>query len=622
MRLSTLTSLGLLLPLARVYACDDHSHGGHGHGHSAPKPPLHPPSRPLEWGDINIIHTTDSHGWLLGHQKTVFPEPNYSADLGDFASFVSHMKEIADEKRVDLILVDSGDLHDGTGITDGFPPGGVDAHDANELVKMLPYDVMAIGNHELYIYDNALDMHQNFAPALNGRYLTSNVNITITGDDGKPLDVPIGERFVKFKTKHGRKITSLGVLFDFTDNDKNTTVQKVADMVKEQWFEDAIQDEPDLFLLVGHMPVSRDNWPLVFNAVRAVHPTTPIIILGGHTHIRDCVQLDNRSMALESGRYMETVGWMSAKLDQNKCTDAIQFSRRYLDTNRVTYEYHTRKNDNKFDTSLGEKIRNGLEALSARFNLNNIFGTAPQDYFLQSVPYPSNNSLLSLYVDDVVPTALRINNTESSQPALFILNSGSLRFDLYNGPFTNNDQFTLVPFADSFRFISNISLSHATAAFNALNNAGISERRQETGDPAARHYDTIKGYERGDVDRIFNNWLQRMDRETDVQRRDMESLTLGYVTNDSCPGIGDDIPHSPIPFFETPEFIASNPPTGDDITPDTLIDFVYIDFIEADFLEILNGLQTGKNYTLNDTKQYSPLLANAVLGVYAQEKWN
>jgi len=76
-------------------------------------------------------------------------------------------------------------------------------------------------------------------------------------------------------------------------------------------------------LLVRHMPVSRDNcqyfswcgrqelkWnlnlgPVVFNAIRAIHATTPILILGGqyhsiqwyarnwglcpgHTHIRDC----------------------------------------------------------------------------------------------------------------------------------------------------------------------------------------------------------------------------------------------------------------------------------------------------------------------------------------------
>lgn len=68
----------------------------------------------------------------------------------------------------------------------------------------------------------------------------------------------------------GRKVTSLGVLYDFTGNDHNTTVQKVEDMVKEAWvsffaiaqlnltnlniqlqFADAIKDEPDFFLLVG-----------------------------------------------------------------------------------------------------------------------------------------------------------------------------------------------------------------------------------------------------------------------------------------------------------------------------------------------------------------------------------
>lgn len=42
------------------------------------------------------------------------------------------------KKGVDLLLVDSGDLHDGTGITDGYPAGGVDAHDVRLL--LLPND--------------------------------------------------------------------------------------------------------------------------------------------------------------------------------------------------------------------------------------------------------------------------------------------------------------------------------------------------------------------------------------------------------------------------------------------------------------------------------------------------
>lgn len=33
---------------------------------SAPKP-VPAPLRDLEWGQLNILHTTDTHGWLAGH---------------------------------------------------------------------------------------------------------------------------------------------------------------------------------------------------------------------------------------------------------------------------------------------------------------------------------------------------------------------------------------------------------------------------------------------------------------------------------------------------------------------------------------------------------------------------
>jgi len=76
LRMSFLVSsfVGLAI-LGLAQGCGhDHSHG---HQPPPPKIQLTPPTRQLVWGDINIIHTTDSHGWLLGHQKTSFPEPNY-----------------------------------------------------------------------------------------------------------------------------------------------------------------------------------------------------------------------------------------------------------------------------------------------------------------------------------------------------------------------------------------------------------------------------------------------------------------------------------------------------------------------------------------------------------------
>lgn len=609
-------SLIVCAAISVTLGCGDDD--GHVHRRSKranPSSPLTPPSRPLEWGDINIIHTTDTHGWLLGHQKESFPEPNYSGDLGDLSSFVARMKEIAIEKDVDILLVDSGDIHDGTGLSDGYPLGGVDGRATTQFLAQLPYDVMAIGNHELYVYADTLDMYQNLAPKLNGRYLSSNVNITVADQNNKTIDVPVGNRFAKFKTRKGRSVTALGVIFDFTGNDHNTTVQKVEDMVNEPWFLEAIQEEPDFFLLAGHMPVARDKWPFVFDAVRAVHPTTPIIILGGHTHIRDCLQLDGRSMSLESGRYMETIGWMSLKLDPQNESENLTFSRRYLDNNRVTYEYHTKSDMSSFDTTKGQEITAGLNQLFVDFDLGFTYGTAPQDYTLTQVPYPSNGSLLSLFAELATPYALSLNNSRADIPNYVVINSGSQRFDIYSGTFDKNDRLTATPFTDTFFYIPGVPLSAALQTVQALNQNGASNRRSLEKDEQL--------YGLGDVRATYMEWLSEMDRRyTQLGRRNdyvTDALNLGYVTTDSCLGVGDDTLHIPLPFYDVPDFIASNPPK---VSNDTLIDFVFVDFIEAQLLETLNTVQTDKVHQTSDVSTYSAVELNEIMGLYAQYAWN
>ncbi|KIJ33525.1 hypothetical protein M422DRAFT_264454 [Sphaerobolus stellatus SS14] len=620
MKFLGILSVFVAIAITPAFACEE----GHEHEHerrdSSVKPQtptvsIASPTVPLVWGDINIIHTTDSHGWLLGHQKTSPPEPNYSGDFGDFSSFVQHMKAEADRRGVDLLLIDSGDLHDGTGLSDGFPAGGVDAHDSNAIFSELPYDVLAIGNHELYIYANTLDVYQNFAPKWNGRYLSSNVNITVADKHGNAVSTPVGSRFTKFKTKRGRKVTSLGVLYDFTGNDKNTTVQPVAAMVQEAWFKEAIQEQPDVFVLVGHMPVQRDNWPLVFNAIRAVHPLTPILILGGHTHIRDCVQLDNRSMSLESGRYMETVGWLTVKLDDNKSNKPLTFSRRYLDPNRVTYQFHTGLGNLLFNTLQGITISAQLQGLAKRFDLSQAFGTAPQDYFLSRAAFTSNQSLPGFFIREVVPFAISVNNSRASIPNVILSNSGSQRFDLFAGSFTKNDQLTVSPFTDAFQFIENVPFSVASQILDDLNDSNLPSRKRAEESMAEL-------YRRGDVSMRFNEWLQDQWERAPVERRTAQNLTVGYVTTDSCPGAGDDTLHSPLTFFEVPDFIGSNLPN---VSSSDLIDVVFLDFIASSVVTILNQIVAGtdtQNFSTADVKSYTDILTNEVFGVYAQAKWN
>jgi 2',3'-cyclic-nucleotide 2'-phosphodiesterase (5'-nucleotidase family) len=118
---------------------------------------------------------------------------------------------------VDLLLVDSGDHHDGAGIVSVYPntqehsqyyrSGGsvVDYH-----LSKLGYDVLAIGNHELYKYPDALQVADDVRDGIwdkadrkNGgetstSFLTSNVEITL---DGRNRSESIGARYSKFKTR-------------------------------------------------------------------------------------------------------------------------------------------------------------------------------------------------------------------------------------------------------------------------------------------------------------------------------------------------------------------------------------------------------------------------------------
>ena len=91
------------------------------------------------------------------------------------------------------------------------------------------------------------------------------------------------------------------------------------------------------------------------------------------------------------------------------------------------------------------------------------------------------------------------------------------------------------------------------------------------------------------------------------------------ITFQSCPGTGDDTPHIALPYYSVPDFVGSTPPT---VTNDVPIDLVFVDFTESQVLQVLNSLQSTKNYTKSDVLEYSPLLTNEVLGLFAQAKWN
>ncbi|CAN9472754.1 putative ser thr protein phosphatase protein [Alternaria sp. MG1] len=151
------------------------------------------PKAPLEWGQINFMHTTDTHGWLEGHIK----EQNYGADWGDYVSFTKHMKQKARSLGVDLLLVDTGDLHDGAGLSDATSPNG---NVSNVIFENVDYDLLTIGNHELYVTEIAYETFSNFSKVYGDKYLTSNVQIINPATGQFEY---IGSRYRYFTTEQG-----------------------------------------------------------------------------------------------------------------------------------------------------------------------------------------------------------------------------------------------------------------------------------------------------------------------------------------------------------------------------------------------------------------------------------
>lgn len=187
-------------------------------------------------------------------------------------------------------------------------------------------DCGKVGNHGLYRYEVAYDIVTRFVPRWSGRYLASNVNITIDG-----VSRPFASRFRRFTTARGLRVFSLGVIFDFKLPAKGLAVQSPSAMVRESWFLDEMEKlEPvDVFVFVGHMPVYDPSWRAVLRAIRQYYSDTPMCVsssvavtdvepsrlfFGGHAHVRDCSRPDSRSILMAAGRYMETVGWLSGSM--------------------------------------------------------------------------------------------------------------------------------------------------------------------------------------------------------------------------------------------------------------------------------------------------------------------
>ncbi|CAG8950703.1 hypothetical protein HYFRA_00002913 [Hymenoscyphus fraxineus] len=597
------------------------------------------PRGPLEWGQLNFIQTTDTHGWLEGHIK----EQNYGADWGDFVSFVKHMRHKAGRLGVDLLLVDTGDLHDGNGLSDSTSPNGLLS---NPIHQEVDYDILTIGNHELYVTEIAYETFANFSKSYGEKYLTSNVEILNPATNQYEY---IGNKYRYFTTAQGLRIMSFGILFDFNRNSNVSRVTKAADMIKQQWFLDAVNfDQPiDLFILIGHNPVRLSDpvstFGTVLSVIRSLRPNIPVQVLGGHTHIRDFTTYDEISTGIEAGRYCETVGWLSmsginsssfhghmqprgvpnpTQKATNTSKSSMVYSRRYLDWNRRTFAYHAiGSQDNTFDTSSnstfdlhsGTRVSKKISEIRKNQNLTTLYGCAPSTYCISCKPIGDPGNIYSLL--PVAVGATVINPARETIPRLILMQTGGVRYDLVKGPFTYDDSFIVSPFKNNFQYVS---LSWTKMILPFLN-AGKPIKRTPTprwgSMPLSQALPQTKDTCEDPI--IPHTPLQK---RTQITRR-QKIVTPGYTTTDDFGTDGDDTPHSQIPAFPRPNVIQGNGSFPTDGTDPTTVDLVFVDFVARDVVAALKSLEWSGS--MADVQLYMPkeFTTQSYLPLFVKKYW-
>lgn len=122
-------------------------------------------------------------------------------------------------------------------------------------------------------------------------------------------------------------------------------------------------------------------------------------------------------------------------LNQSSTRSSLVYSRRYLDWNRLTFAYHAPgSQDRTFENRRGGRVSHEITDARKILNLTTLYGCAPKTYCQYCKPYGADGNIFALLETALGLTV--INQKRANIPRIIIINTGSVRFDLVEGPFT------------------------------------------------------------------------------------------------------------------------------------------------------------------------------------------
>ncbi|KAG7358473.1 autophagocytosis associated protein, active-site domain containing protein [Nitzschia inconspicua] len=411
----------------------------------------------LPWNDVNILVVTDVHSWIAGHGE--HPEEHLNAGYGDVLSFYQRLQSRKDQhnylRNSSLFFVMNGDFTDGTGLST-IPPQHL-----TPLLQEMPWDAVNVGNHELY-FDATVQhlVESGFVDHWNCSYLSSNTILAET-------QVPLGHRFTFLHGSNNVTLLTFGFLYNFQGHCSSTIVERVEQVVEQQWFREVLKNPPEPYqaiIVLAHMDCVDPLVSVILDGIRRrVGSTVPVLFITGHSHRRAFSRLDDHSFSFEAGRFLDTIGWVSFSLSLShqhpvfgsQNNPPTPFDYHFLDANKKTlHDAIGARSDAEFTTPAGRALAKRIHDTQRLLGLHEVLGCSSRTYPLEAGFDSSRQSpsLWGLYVNEIIPKQLleRVNakDTDRILQTVFVQGTGAFRYSLLRGKVTRDDVIAVCPFND------------------------------------------------------------------------------------------------------------------------------------------------------------------------------
>jgi 2',3'-cyclic-nucleotide 2'-phosphodiesterase (5'-nucleotidase family) len=403
---------------------------------TSPPAPVEPTPL-IPWGDWNLLIITDDHSWLAGHNPT--HEPNLDVDAGHVVSFYQQLQEQARQQGRDIFLVHNGDWVDGTGLSINQDPTYLEP-----LLQRIPFDILTVGNHELYSSSlvQAMERPGGWVQAWGERYVTSNVwKKDKSAHLGRPYRIIYGRNT-------NVQLLVLGFLYEMKDASEMVIVQSIHETMQEKWMRDILKDTQstnDGIIVMAHMHVTDALIQVILQGLRAkVGMDIPIVFVTGHTHIRAVDKPDATSISVESGKFMDSLGFVSVTMPVMEANDItpVVLRHSFLEASKKELEAALDRTDD-WSTENGRELSDYIYETRESLGLLSVVACIPQTYNLNTSLY-ADNSLWKFFRNNVVPNQLGLHSN-----AFIMLAKDAWRYDMFSGDNTLDDVYKVSPYNDT-----------------------------------------------------------------------------------------------------------------------------------------------------------------------------